>query len=424
MGGTAASHRILRRLGLGIFKLLIPNEEVEDLTRQWYPQMRRRALTVGSLLGLLMVAQLEKVTGAVDELLSRGWGRVRQTYGLSHVARPVTRQAFSKRLKTLPWEIFRGLLGVLCSAGGDLWHPAEGLQQGVYTIQAIDGSVVNVAARLVKAWAGMPGRGGKVGRKAQAKVHMMFNVSLGIPTMITVTGARRSELRQARKLVQQAVKRGPTIFVTDLGYFSFEFFYRLTEAGAFFVARLKERTKYQRVKKLGRRDWLVRVGITAKTQRTIVVRLVVVREGKEIYRYLTNLMPEQGFARADIRSLYRKRWLVELFFKAWKHVLEGGRFFCYNTNGIKIQIYASLCAYVLVRMLVEQAARRYRFDARLVGFQRTAAIVRCWMYQHWESLWSLRPRRRVLDRLLQQIAILGRALARSEISKKGQKRRA
>lgn len=105
-------------------------------------------------------------------------------------------------------------------------------------------------------------------------------------------------------------------------------------------------------------------------------------------------------------------------------MLEGGRFFCYNTNGIKIQIYASLCAYVLVKMLAAQAARRYRFDAELVGFQRAAAIVRCWMYQHWESLWSLRPRRRRLHDLLEQIAILGRALARSETAKKAQKRRA
>jgi hypothetical protein len=424
MGGTAASHRILRRLGLGIFKRLIPNEEVEDLTRQWYPQMRRRALTVGTVLGLLMVAQLEKVTGAVDELLIRGWGRIRRSYGLAHVARPVSRQAFSKRLKTLPWEIFRGLFGVLFSACGELWHPAEGLYHGLYTIQAIDGSVVNVAARLVKAWAGIPGRGGKVGRKAQAKVHTMFNVTLGLPAMVNVTGARRSEIRQARKLVREAVKRGPTIVVTDLGYFAFDFFYRMMEAGAFFVARLKERTKYRRIKKLGRRDWLVRVGITAKTQRPIIVRLVGVREGDEIYWYLTNLMPEHGITPADVRSLYRKRWLVELFFKAWKHVLEGGRFFCYNTNGIKIQIYASLCAYVLVKMLVEEAARRYRFDAQLVGFQRAAAIVRCWMYQHWESLWSLRPRRRILDDLLEQIAILGRALTRSEMVKNAQKRRA
>lgn len=424
MGGTAASHQILRRLGLGIFKLLIPNEEVEDLTRQWYPKMRRRALPVGTLLGLLMVAQLEKVSGAVEELLSRGWGRIRGTYGLSHVSRPVTRQAFSKRLKILPWEIFRGLLGVLCSSCGELWDPGAELYQGLYTIQAIDGSVVDVAARLMKAWAGIPGRGGKRGRKAQAKVHTMFDVTQGIPLMANVTGARRSERRQAQKLVQEAIKRGPTIIVTDLGYFAFDFFHRLMQAGAFFVARLKERTKYQRIRKLGRRDWLVRVGITAKTQKTVSVRLVRVREGKEIYSYLTNLMPEQGFARAEIRALYRKRWLVELFFKAWKHVLEGGRFFCYNTNGIKIQIYASLCAYVLVKVLVRQAAQRYRFRAEFVGFQRAAVVVRCWMYQHWESLWRLRPRRRVLDRLLEQIAILGRTVARAEISKTAQKRHA
>jgi hypothetical protein len=404
MTKTVPSHAILKRLGLGILKDVLPNEHIEDLTRQWYPKMRRRALTVATMLGLLVVAQIQNITYAAEELLQRCWIRTRSGYRSKQTATPVTRQAFSLRLKILPWQIFRGLFSTLLTWFAELMRLGEGLYHNMFTIQAIDGSVVDVAARLLKAWAGLPGRGGGRSRKAQAKVHAMFNVSLGVPTMVTVTGAKRSERRQARKMLLEAVKQGPTIIVTDLGYFAFAFFARIMKTDGWFVARLKGKTKYQKIKRFGRRDFLVRLGVSAKGQTSVEVRLVGVREGKEIYWYLTNLMPEQEITPKDIRLIYRKRWSVELFFKSWKHALRGGKFFCYNTNGIKIQIYASLCSYLITRILVVQAAQRYRFDPELIGFDRAASVVRCWMLEYWGHLWCLRPRRKYLDAVLERIA--------------------
>lgn len=414
---AALSHCVLRRMGLGIFKDLIPADTIEDLTRQWYPQIRGRALTVGTVLGLLMVAQLEKTVRSVDELLRRGWSRVSPGYGLGHIRQPVSHQAFSKRLRILPWQIFRALMAALFSSYTENARAGQVLYHGIYTIQAIDGSVVDVAARLMQAWAGLPGRGGGRSRKAQAKVHALFNVSLGIPTLVAVTGARRSERRQARKLVLEAVKRGLAILIIDLGYFEFAFFHQIMKARAFFVARLKERTRHKILKRFGRRDWLVRVGGWTKAQPTLTLRCVGIPEGDTIYWYLTNLLPAYGMTPADIRDIYRKRWSIELFFKSWKHVLRGGKFFCYNTNGIKIQIYASLCAYILVRMLVARSASRYGFNPEAVGFERAATIVRCWMFRHWESLWKLRPRRRHLDNLMEQVALFAGITPGSKLRK-------
>lgn len=422
MSSTTRCHQILKNIGLGIFKDLIPNEQVEDLIGQWYPQMRRRALTVGSVMGLLIVAQLERVTGAVDELLRRTWSRIRTRYGAASVAQPVTRQAFSKRLRVLPWQIFRGLLGVLFSAYAQVVRPGEGLYQNIYTVQAIDGSVVDVAARLMKAWAGLPGREGKRTRKAQARVHAMFNVSLGAPTMVTVTGARRSERRQARKMLLEAIKQGPTIIVTDLGYFAFDFFAGIMKADGWFVARLRSGIRHRKVKRLGRRDFLVRLGITAKGQTQVVVRLVGVRERHEIYWYLTNLLPRHGIRPKDVRVIYRKRWLVELFFKSWKHALRGAKFFSYSTNGIKIQVYASICAYLLCRLVMARAAQKYGFRLEAMGFDRAASVVRCWMYEHWDHLWRLRPQRRYLEGLIDSVAILAGIVPNSKGRKIAKKR--
>ena len=409
MNVKAKAHAILRRTGLGIFKTLVDNEQIEDIVSQWYPRLRRRALTVGSLLGLLAVAQLEKGIDAVEELLRRGWGRVREAYGLHRTERPVTQQAFSHRLKTLPWQIFRGILGILFSSYSEMVHPGQGLYHGLYSVQAIDGSVVDVAARLIRSWTGFPGRGGGPSRKAQAKLHTMFNVSLRVPTLVTITGAKRSEREQARKMVQKALKRGPTIFVFDLGYFAFRFFSQIQRAGGFFVSRLKDRTRYTILRKLGRRDWFVRIGHTVKGQTPVEVRLVAVREGRKTYWYLTNLTPEHGITAIDVRAIYRLRWRVELFFKDLKWVLRTGKFFCYNTNGIKVQIYAALSAYVLVRILMARTAQKYRYDIEQLSFKKTMTVLRCWMYTRWPQLWCLRPRHRHLEDLFMLIDRYARA---------------
>lgn len=410
MNVQARAHAILRRIGLGIFKTLVDNEQIEDVVTQWYPKMRRRALTVGSLLGLLTVAQLEKGTDAIEELLRRGWGRVRATYGLHRVERPVTQQAVSLRLKILPWQIFRGILGVLFASYSEIVHPGQGLYHGLYSIQAIDGSVVDVAARLIRSWAGFPGRGGGPSQQAQAKLHTMFNVSLRVPTLVAVTGAKRSEREEARKMVHKALKQGPTIFVFDLGYFAFRFFSQIQRAGGFFVARLKDRTRYKILRTFGRRDWWVRIGYSVKGQTIVDARLVAVREGLKTYWYLTNLLPDQGITPADVRSLYRLRWRVELFFKDLKWVLRAGRFFCYNTNGIKIQIYAALSTYVLVRILMARTAQRYKYDVDLLSFKKTMSVLRCWMYGRWPQLWCLRPRHRHLEDLFMMIDRYARSI--------------
>lgn len=411
MNFKSKAHAVLRRTGLGIFKSLLDDDQIEDVVTQWYPQMRRRALTVGSLLGLLTVAQLEKGIDAVDELLRRGWGRVRESYGLGHTERPVTHQAFSWRLKTLPWQIFRGILGVLFASYSEMVHPGQGLYHGVYSIQAIDGTVVDVAARLIRSWAGAPGRGGGPSQNAQAKLHTMFNVSLRVPTLVTVTGAQTSELKYARKMVQGALKRGPTILVFDLGYFAFRFFAEIKNAGGFFVARLKSRTRYQILRTFGRQDWWVKVGYSVKGQTPVDVRLLAVREDGNTYWYLTNLLPEQGMTSADIRALYRLRWRVELFFKDLKWVLRAGKFFCYNANGIKIQIYAALSAYILVRILMARTAQKYGYGIEQLSFKKSMTVLRCWMYARWPQLWCLRPRDRHLQDLFRLIDCFARSKA-------------
>ncbi|MDS9398662.1 transposase [Aphanizomenon flos-aquae NRERC-008] len=76
-------------------------------------------------------------------------------------------------------------------------------------------------------------------------------------------------------------------------------------------------------------------------------------ETKTEFRLVTNL-PADGEAAVtdnEIRDIYRLRWGVELLWKFLKMHLKLDRLITKNVNGIAIQIYASLIAYLILQLV-------------------------------------------------------------------------
>jgi len=399
------AHKVLRSVGFGIFRSLLPDRAVEQLVRRTQLRLRRRALTVGVVMGLLTVSQLQRGIRAVSSLLRHTWSRVRHRYGLSHLSAPVSRQAFSKRLQTLPWELFRDLLNVLLGTLSEMVNPGPSLFHGLFTVQAIDRTVVDVAARLMTLWKGKPGSGA-TGRNAQVGLDTMYNVTLGVPQVVVIEGARPGEIPSARKMIRKG-RYGPhVIFVMDRGYRSFDLFRHVTEEESFFVIRVHRRARTRRLRRFGPRDWLVRLGVAVPELQTQVdVRMVGIPEGGEIFWYFTNLMPEHGITPQDVRQLYRMRWQIELFFRTLKHRMNATKFFCFHPNGVRLQIYVSFCVHVLVRILMAKSAKIHRLPLNSLSFDKALTTVQCWMWERWEHLWIPRPRERYLRELLDLIPV-------------------
>lgn len=77
------------------------------------------------------------------------------------------------------------------------------------------------------------------------------------------------------------------------------------------------------------------------------------KETKTEFRLVTNL-PEKGEASVsddEIRDIYRLRWGVELLWKFLKMHLKLDKLITKNVNGITIQIYVSLIAYLILQLL-------------------------------------------------------------------------
>lgn len=66
--------------------------------------------------------------------------------------------------------------------------------------------------------------------------------------------------------------------------------------------------------------------------------------------FLTNLFEPPALTIADV---YKKRWQIELFFKWLKQNLAVKHFFGNSINAVKAQIWAAVCAYLLVLIAIK-----------------------------------------------------------------------
>jgi Transposase DDE domain len=111
-----------------------------------------------------------------------------------------------------------------------------------------------------------------------------------------------------------------SLILEDLGYFGFPWLDWLTDAGYWFVSRLKEKTSYQVVHPFiqdetqGYLDALIWLGAYSSDRAAHALRLIQFRKGKQTYSYITNVLDPHVLPFHEIVQLYARRWDIELIF--------------------------------------------------------------------------------------------------------------
>ncbi len=93
-------------------------------------------------------------------------------------------------------------------------------------------------------------------------------------------------------------------------------------------------------------------------------RIRVRRDNGKTLRLITNDMTRSA---VEIAALYKGRWQIELLFRWIKQHLEFRKFLGHNENAIKLQIYAAVIAYALLRL----AARTHKVAYPILRFTDT-----------------------------------------------------
>ena len=199
-----------------------------------------------------------------------------------------------------------------------------------------------------------------------AKAHVVYDPDLGHPVYHALSAANVNDITPAK---QMPIQPGAT-YVFDLGYYDYAWWGELDRGGCRIVTRFKTNTPLLQARDMpldpGSDVLSDRIGFlpgrqarSRKNPMQVAVREVVVttQTGKRL-RILSNDLDAPA---QEIADLYKRRWLIELFFRLMKQMLRITRFIGRSENAVRIQIAVALIAFLILHLMHKMTRVQHGF---------------------------------------------------------------
>lgn len=190
--------------------------------------------------------------------------------------------------------------------------------------------------------------------KAGIKLHTLYDVTTQIPSFIHITAATVNDVNAMDFIPYES----GAYYIFDRGYVDYKRLYHITELSAYFVIRAKANFKFRRMysNKVDKSTGVIYdqigkfTGIYALKDYPVKLRRIKFfdEENNRVFIFLTNNMELKA---TEIALLYKKRWMVELFFKWIKQHLKVKTFWGISENAVRIQIFTAIISYCLVAIV-------------------------------------------------------------------------
>jgi putative transposase len=215
------------------------------------------------------------------------------------------------------------------------------------------------------------------GRIRGMKAHVVYDPGRDLPHVLDITDANVNDAEIGRTI---AIAPGLT-YVFDKGYCHYGWWSAIHEADAFFVTRPKNNMGLTCTAE--RQYGPARgAGFTVISDEEVVLsskgdsklpiplrRIQVLRdEDRRTIMVITN---DQRRSAVEIAQAYKLRWQIELLFRWLKQHLKLRKFLGTSENAVKLQIYAAMIAYILLRLAAKAARAKLdilRFSELVAAF--------------------------------------------------------
>ncbi len=255
-------------------------------------------------------------------------------------------------------ELLKNIIQELSGKLADVSQLA-GLKNSKDILTAVDGTLIEAIGKM--AWAlWRHDRNG-------IKVHCQYEILKGVPVSMEVTDANYSETAVLSRNLQSG-----RIYVIDRGYAKYGLLRDIVNVKSSFICRIRDNAKWRTVQNNELTEEAIKEGIVfdktvelgsdnAKTKLK-GVRVIAVKCNPNTKRHHTARRgPPQGQTllivtdRFDldaqtIAAIYKYRWMIEIYFRFFKHVLGCRHLISHNKNGIELQMYAAIIACMLISL--------------------------------------------------------------------------
>ena len=235
-------------------------------------------------------------------------------------------------------------------------------------LQILDSTTITLFSNLIFKGAGRHPKHGK--KKGGIKVHAVINANEGVPCDVRFTSAATND---SFMLAPSHYSRN-SIVAMDRAYINYSKFEELTKLGVTYVTKMKKNLVYQTVSDVmymngeGLMEYRIQHVVFTKRvsdgedieHHARIITYVDLKGPKpKLVSLLTNDMKMEV---EDIVEIYRQRWNIELLFKQLKQNFPLRYFYGESANAIKIQIWVTLIANLLLMVLQRRIKRPWSFS--------------------------------------------------------------
>ena len=239
-----------------------------------------------------------------------------------------------------------------------------GTEEWLKRLRIIDSTTISLFSNLI--FKGM-GRHPKTGRKKGGiKVHAVIHANEGVPCDVQFTSAATNDTFM---LVPSKFSERE-IAAMDRAYINYDKFEELTEQNVVYVTKMKKNLNYEllldfmEMTPAGKMEYREQIVVFSKGETRHIARIITYVDFKKgkLPRLISLLTNDFDMRPETIVEIYRRRWQIESLFKQIKQNFPLRYFYGESANAIKIQIWVTLIANLLLSLLQSSLERRWSFS--------------------------------------------------------------
>ena len=235
-------------------------------------------------------------------------------------------------------------------------------------LRIIDSTTISLFSNLLFKGVGRHPKTGK--KKGGIKVHTSIHANEGVPSDVRFTSAATND----SFMLKPADYVQDDILAIDRAYIDYAKFEELTRRGVVYVTKMKKGLVYEvgddtmLMTQDGRMEYRIQHVVFTKKVKggddivhhaRIITCVDMKKTRTRLIQLLTNDMDMEA---EDIVAIYRKRWEIELLFKQLKQNFPLRYFYGESANAIKIQVWVTLTANLLLMVIQKRVKRAWSFS--------------------------------------------------------------
>jgi hypothetical protein len=269
----------------------------------------------------------------------------------------------------------------------------------------VDSTTITLFSQVLKG-AGVVGTNGK--RKGGLKAHVLLSAKDQTPCFVHLTASSKSD----RTIMPMLRLPAGSVIVMDKAYVNYRVMSDWSARNITWVTRLNTALRWDLIQRASLTDYQKQQGVrsdnlimlgnpqTQKRNPLQRARLVTFYDQKS-EREFTFLTNNTDYSPVTIANLYKKRWAIELLFKRVKQNFQLYNFLGDNENAIKIQLWCTLIADLLIKVVKDRVEK---INKRKWSFANIAGLIRQHLTTYIDlTRFLLNPDSAILDCMPEQI---------------------